>query len=299
MNTRDIARALKQFSLTPVIYNLKVPRPRTATDDDGVWALLAALVESASPALLVISTADKYDHVVPVLGHTLNTDEWHPHGAHNHLHGTDRATSSSLWIDHLVINDDQLGPYYCLSRAGLFERQRQAHAVQPRAVITVLPPDLKVTPVAAEQLARESFFPVLHGVLRNWTIESKWLATLEQTQERRTFRTILIERGDYLDALRAIEPVPSDGEARRVLDHFATVLPERFWMCEVSLPNIMMGNRAKLGELLIAAVPKADVIAARLPTVMAALTGGKLELFNFPVDGHTPIHSPDRNPNCW
>ena len=75
-------------------------------------------------------------------------------------------------------------------------------------------------------------------------------------------------------------------------------LPDAFWMCEVSLPNIMLANKTKLGEILLSTSRK-QIHAVRLPGVIATLKPETLSAFPFPINGHIPIHEPHHNPNQW
>ena len=299
--------ALRTRGMKVVCYDLDkdTERSRSTVGDDGAWTVLTGLVESGTPSLLVLQTGPKVDHVVPVIGHTVNTDEWHPQGAHSHLTDTHGTTSSSLWIDHLVINDDQLGPYYCLSRAGLFDKSGLAAAVAPRRVIAVLPDAADTSPLIAETLARGEFAKVLATVLATmgqWRDEPpRWLAFLGRTRERRIFRTILMTRDDYAQGLRADPAVVSNPLALAVVDAVTARLPEAFWMVEVSLPNIMLANKDKLGELLIPICGgrKPRPVAVRLPGALGTIGPEGASLFPFPIEGHVPMRSASRNDTLW
>lgn len=301
VRVKDVAASLEGLDLTLTRYDFQARRPADTMSNDGIWSLIASLAQSGTPALLVFETGPKFDHVVPVLGHTLNSDEWHPHGSLSHLDDKNQATSSSLWVDHLVINDDQLGPYFCMSRSGLFEDARTPTAIKPKYVIAMLPQGFDNSPFAAETLARAEFGSLLGKASSTLAEKPRWMTLLQSTAERRIFRTTLISRDEYLAVLRANLVDDDHLPAAAVIDEIAVKLPEAFWMSEVSLPNILLANGAKLGEILISTTrrPRPEIHAVRLPGVIATLGKDKLEAYPFPIAGHIPIHAPNHNPNRW
>ena len=296
--------ALRSRGLQLFCYDLDktARRQRARLPDDDIWTVLTGLAESGTPSLLVLGTGPTVDHVVPVIGHTVNTDEWHPQGAYAYLADARGSTSSSLWIDHLVINDDQLGPYYCLSRAGLFDRSGLATAVTPRRVIAMLPENADVSPLAAETLVRGIYAGLLQAARRSTGgSPPRWLTFLAQTTERRIFRTVLSNRPAYVRSLLADPNVATDPAATEIVGRIAGGLPDLFWMVEVSLPNIMLANKHKLGEFLVPTsggrhpVP----VAFRVPGRIGTTAGDEVSLLPFPIEGHTPMHSASREVLHW
>jgi hypothetical protein len=83
-------------------------------------SILTSFVESGCIVLLVFTTANNIEHVVAVFGYTRNSDEWHPQGIPGYG-GPQSAQyyTNSSWVDHFVIHDDNLGPYYTLSSRAL------------------------------------------------------------------------------------------------------------------------------------------------------------------------------------
>lgn len=301
VGVKNVAASLEALNLTVTRYDFLARRPADAMSNDGIWSLLASLAESGTPTLLVFETGPKSDHVVPVLGHTLNSDEWHPHGALSHLDDQHQTTSSSLWIDHLIINDDQLGPYFCISRTGLFETATTPNAIRPKYVIALLPDGFDNSPYAAETLARAEFKRLLASAASIFSDPPRWITLLQTTAERRIFRTILTTREEYLASLRSGLKGETTSETQAILGEVAAKLPDSFWMCEVSLPNILLANRAKLGEILVSTSkkPRPEIFAIRLPGLIATLGKDRLKAFRFPIDSHIPLHAPGHNPNRW
>lgn len=76
-------------------------------------------------------------------------------------------------------------------------------------------------------------------------------------------------------------------------------LPELMWMCELSVPNLFLANRARLGEVLIdarASVRDSGVGAIRmfrLPSLLGVVAPGRPSAFqvvSWPVKGPVPMH---------
>ncbi|MCK1495686.1 hypothetical protein, partial [Bradyrhizobium sp. 188] len=75
------------------------------------------------------------------------------------------------------------------------------------------------------------------------------------------------------DKIQSSEPVPTwitPGEGRaESFDSFMRSLPDNFWICEISLPQLYGGNRKKLGEILIDPRNQSlaeAILAIRLPS---------------------------------
>lgn len=315
ISTRKVEDALRKYGFRPVVYDLRASA-QTVSDypPDNIWGLLTLLADSGSPSLLTLSEGEPADHVVPILGHTFNSDEWHPLGTILHRGGEETTASSHLWIDHLVLHDDMLGPYYCLSRAGLISGQNKKQ-LTPQLVIAMLPDEVEVSPAQAEDFARQVIGRVLKMLARSGLGEGRWWDYLLRLDERRVFRTTLIDRHDYLAGLGYhTDPAHCTLPAgqRPMVERMAAALPERMWMCEVSLPNLLLANRAKLGELLIDAkeFPEEQdkllqcLKGFRLPSLLGwseRPAGGPVQLFGgrWETNGHSPIHTPHQHGNWW
>lgn len=313
VSTDKVEAALREYGFRPVLYDLTASA-HTVSDypPDNVWGLLTLLADSGSPCLLTLSEGEPADHVVPILGHTFNSDEWHPLGTTLHREGDETISSSHLWIDHLVMHDDMLGPYFCLSRAGLFSGLNKKK-LTPQLVIAMLPDQVEVSPAQAEDFARQILGRVLNMVDESALGFGRWWDYLMLMHERRVFRTTLIDRDEYLATLASdVAEAPRDEDGRPLLERIAAALPERMWMCEITLPNLLLANRAKLGEFLIDArefpADKDDLLqclkAFRLPSMIAwnePQEQGPSQLIGtrWDVEGHLPIYAPFHHTNWW
>jgi hypothetical protein len=268
-------------------------------------ATISAIVESGYVALLVFTTVHGTEHVVPVFGHTRNSDEWHPQALPEYAGPT--ATpfySSSSWIDHFIIHDDNFGPYYSLSARAL-----EVDAdVQTHWIIPICPIKLETSPTRAEAIAAFLTGRLLLYVKSSGTNMSKWLAYMANNQWKYIFRTILIDKNDYLDHLRLVKGHDLSRITQAELTHLDGLPDEKFWMSEITLPGIYTGNRSKLGEVLIKATLPSDDSAAAVNNLLAVRLPGRLlardnsgQMTDNPIalDTHVPIYRMQDHDNQW
>jgi hypothetical protein len=301
VTTLKVEEALREHGLRSVAYDPN----KSPTGLDESWAIPALLADSGAASLLVL-TDGKTDHVVPVLGHTMNSDEWHPIGSRLHKVGDeDTVSSSSLWTDHLIMHDDMLGPYYCLSKAGLLPAKDAP--LKPKLAMAILPADVMVSPTQAEDFARQILRILIAEIERIDFGRGRWWRHLADLRERRVFRTTLIDRDAYLATL------PDKGSTAHSKALVAASLPERMWMSEISVPNLFLANRAKLGEILISprTFPADDnalavletMVGFRLPSLISWPDdeGGirEFQVARWPERGHRAIYAPGHHPNWW
>jgi hypothetical protein len=283
-------------------YNLYEIDEKTSADD--IWIALCSFIESGNPPLLVVSERGQDDRIIPVLGYTLNTDEWHPSGSMMESKKTTNWLSSSQWIDHVVVHDTCLGPYFCMSRAWLAEAIGRGRKIgmRPRLVIApIWTPKVKVSPVFAEQLAGQYLNVWVARVEQVSAGTGRWWQYLRDNGKYAVLRTTFISSQDYQIHLQnlddkiqsSVEPVPtwiSPGEgAQGSFESFMESLPANFWICEISLPQLYVGNRRKLGEVLIDSTKrdlKSGFLGLRLPSRAVWRGGNGYLLAPTGMDGH-------------
>lgn len=300
VTTLQVAEALREFGLRSVSYDpAKSPDGR-----DKSWDLPALLADSGSASLLILADGGT-EHVIPVLGHTINSDEWHPIGAKLFKKGQEDVSSSSLWTDHLVVHDDMLGPYYCLSKAGLLPGRDAP--VKPKLAMAILPAGVHVSPIQAEDFARQILGILIKEVEAESFGRGRWWRHLADCRERRVFRTTLISRTDYLSTL---PERPTATEKKALL---AASLPERMWMAEISVPNVFLANKAKLGEILLSTstFPTDEdeeavletMVGFRLPSLISYRDpegdASQFIVSRWSEQGYRAIHAPGHHPNWW
>jgi hypothetical protein len=221
-------------------------------------SILASIVESGDQALLVFKTGLQsggvsQEHVVLVFGHTRNADEWHPQAIPAYAGpGSAKYLPAANWIDHFLIHDDNLGPYYTLSSHSLeFDPDVAAHWI-----VAIRDKTPNFTPHGAEALAAvvlSNFLPLVASLGNE-----RWFQYITRKIWRYVLRTILITRADYFS--HVLGSTGHDGSKAQSSDLAVLQnLPERFWMVEFTLPALFTGNRAKLGEVLIHSDPSGPV----------------------------------------
>jgi hypothetical protein len=219
--------------------------------------LLYSIVESHTPALLAFTTREgDAGHVVPVFGHTLNSDEWYPEAriAYSGPPGAKYHPSSS-WVDHFLIHDDNFGPYYCLAPSAL--RKSVLPQIDSRMrvldVVGLFPTGTTLDPFLAENIATVAMRTVMPHLLKS---AGRWRSVLKKYTEgfgvKRNFvlRTFHMKRSSYRSHLLA-HVDHSGGQTAAQQVSFVSQLPKDFWITEVSLPDLYTGNKTKLGEVLV------------------------------------------------
>ena len=234
------------------------------------------LVESGIPTLIAFSPRfghgrkPKLAHLIPVIGHTMNTDEWLPiaHSLYRKFEGhyltnrRHRYISSASWVSHLIVHDDSMGPYHCLGERDLIEtrhdgRQKEASLWSRIMYVIGLVPSLAgftISPHHAQNLAVDFFYNLWKEMLDD--VKGPWKKRFEQRpfdEKTLVVRTQSVRWNEYVGELQdAIDhegnPSRLSKKGRRKLEE---VLPEIFWMMEFSIPEIFSVNRAKFGEVLL------------------------------------------------
>jgi hypothetical protein len=257
-------------------------------------SILGSIIESGDVALLVFTTTKSdEEHVVTVFGHTLNTDEWHPQAIKAYGGpGSAQYYTSSSWIDHFLIHDDNFGPYFTLSTRAL---EVDPH-VKPHWIVALQGIKSNVLPAYAETLASmvlQNFLPSFAGQQGG-----KWLEYITRLQWTYVLRPLLVKRDAYLQHLRALKG--HDGTVMKD-EEFGPLqgLPDYFWLVEFSLPALFTGNRSKLGEVLVDAVtplekddPTALVLGLRIPEVLLMKgADGQYHPTDSSLHSHSSIYS--------
>lgn len=306
-----LRKALSANGRRVMSYDLSQPEVEAVdkgapANDGGQWSLICALVESGAPALLAFDAGKRVEHVVPVAGFTLNSDEWHPTAAELYSSAKPGLMSSSLWVDHLVIHDDMLGPYYCMSKNcfGEGNERRAGMRVLPRSAFVVLPGRVQLSSQVAEAIASVNLDTLLDLAKQTKVPRGRWWDTLAKSK-RRVLRTTLVDADDYVQHI-ARKPGAKRGWVEpELLEDLRESLPERFWLCEISLPQLFLGNRAKLGEIIIKTSdfdsenPFASVLGFRFPSVLCYRNEHFMVATPHRGATHVPILRRSEHRNQW
>lgn len=216
--------------------------------------------ESRCPTMLVFRT-ERESHIVPLFGHTLNTDMWAPEAEIAYRRSlfsgqASRVRSTSAWVDHLVIHDDNLGMYHCLPveslrRVTLPQRDPHFRALYGFAVV---PDKLESSGRRCAQSAGLIVKRWIDLCRQIGLSTSFWLEKMAQSMNDEwhspfVTRTTLASRDDFARSLKL-----PDFEGNRLSSYDRRVLkrrlPEKFWLVEVSLPDLYTANKTKVADIL-------------------------------------------------
>jgi hypothetical protein len=311
-----------KLGLTPPLYGLKISEIVDVLSDAGYESevidchqldaepystILASILESGDRALLVFTTvqpgASSQHHVVAIFGHTRNLDEWHPEAVP--LYGGPGSSEyyrASNWIDHYIIHDDNLGPYYTLNNRAL----EADPDVRAQWIVGVRKKATERTALGAEAvawIALSALLPSLGG-----HAGSRWLDYIRGAPVGYVLRNILLTRDEYVEHLRTAEGHDGSRMQAAELSRLAS-LPERFWMVEFTFPALLTGNRSKLGEVLVSAEasgspPKVweDTFALRVPGFLFLVSDPAqpaLKEYSSGLTAHSPIFRYGQHDHVW
>jgi len=282
-----------------------------STAESGGVALLVFSVELRRGEEPVISSSEtgidaRSLHTVVSFGTTVNSDEWHPH-AIRHYAGAESAkyAPSSSWVDHLVIHDDNFGPYFTLSSRAL-EVDPNVRATH---IIIIRNEPCKILAHAVEAFASKVLVYLLPTISDQ--SDGIWFSKVVHNEAEFVMRPVLVSYDDYLEHLASA--VGHNG-ARMNSENLSCLngLPPLFWMVEFSVPDLFTGNKSKLGEILVGVEvvpqegnpPAPPFLAARLPGLICiALSAeerpGALAVSKCDLDSHSPIYRKSPHDHEW
>ncbi|MBI5442087.1 MAG: hypothetical protein HY900_12855 [Deltaproteobacteria bacterium] len=267
LNNQDIAALVSYYNL-----RLESKEYFSSIDANNGYAdHLYRYVESGFPCLLGFTTAIER-HIVPVVGHTLNSDMWRPEAepAYKRV-GPVSYRPASQWVDHFIVHDDNFGMYFCLPIDALRRATLPSHDKPFRAFagFTITPPEVKNPPQICEWASLSllqhflgALVPTMYGT-HYWFRELTG-AVLQGGVRPMVVRTLLVKKTDYLLHLELKdneENVFGPAEIALQVDH----LPASFWLTEVSIPDLYTANKTKLGDILF----RSD---RELPVIMPGTT---------------------------
>jgi hypothetical protein len=276
-------------------------------------------VESRCPSLLIFTTdTPQITHVVPILGHTLNSDMWRPEAeiAYSQNVPSNYAPypgyrAASEWVDNFIIHDDNFGMYLCLPVDSLRRVTLPRYDPTFRAClgIGVVPCQISTTSREAE-MASEFLIRVFLNRLKGVSHLQFWLRAL--IQEKRAplvIRTALFARERYKAHLREYKDFEGNYYRKKEVERICQPLPDKFWLCELTLPDLYTTNKSKLVDILYpidqppARNDKAILekcLLARFPGFTAQFEKGRVKE-NIPshVNSHYPLFRVEQNLNLF
>jgi len=235
----------------------------------------------------------------------MNSDRW---AEARHGYGTvpvSHYISASSWADHFIVNDDNFGMYVTLPTEAV------KNIIVPKynpnlyaAVgIGVLPKRTAVAGVNLEEMIPGFFAEQLAAVflrkIVNETTPSatnRWFVLLKNGGHTPVCRTVLRQKADYLLSLSEMRDEKGNTVTDAEKKLLEGLLPERVWVTEIMTPALYVGNKRKLGEILVkSSAPKAE-IQSRTLLVFAWLAGVRWHgpqlndgPFEWSLTGHVPL----------
>ena len=269
LDQSQIEKVLKYYDLQSISQNY-FEQPNMNYSD-----FVYCAIESGYPAIVAFTTSSLNLHVVPIIGHTLNTDIWNPEAESYYREFKEYHTSSS-WVDHFIFHDDNLGMYYNLPIKALHRITipREDPRFRVYYAIGIFPKIVKTSPSIIQRYASA----LLYNVLDYETFGNKWNAELlnQVTRYKRfpVIRTLLIDRESYIEKLKIMKDSQMNQYSDNHIEYIKSRLRRKrwFWMNEISLPDLYTANKTKIGEVLLKCDKNSDnleelFLLLRLPNV--------------------------------
>ena len=241
----EILSVLKKYGLT-LTWSDFFENPNVEYND-----YIYKYIESQCPVLLVFSTAGTSAHIVPILGHTLNSDMWRPEAEPAYAESGNRLNykPASAWVDHFIIHDDNFGMYFCLPVEALkrVTLPKYDPAFRAHFAVVVIPSGV-TTPAWEAECASIVIVKHILQLSANSAPIDKWsdrILTSDPARRPIIVRTLLTEKDAYLKSL-----TQKDFEGNEFTEQDKTELikdlPERFWLSEITLPDLYTANKTKI-----------------------------------------------------
>lgn len=244
LKVHRIAEAIKQLGWDANHGNF-VENP--AIDYEG---FVYSFIESGCPVILGI-VKPKMGHVVTVLGHTLNSDRWTPEARIGYEgFPISPYIGSWAWADHFIVSDDNYGMYVTLPSESIRnvlvpKYNPDLHASE---AIALVPTGVQLAGYASEEVA---------ALAVTWLIEKsqppaniRWFTYLKEQRKKHVCRTLLCSKTDYVSQMVNAKDESGNFLTRAEEAILNKELPDRFWVTEITLPNLYTGNKHKLGDVV-------------------------------------------------
>lgn len=241
----QISRALKKMGYKPVIYCYR----KDIKSRFNAARVLYHYMESKIPIMLGIRTKIGW-HALTVIGHAFEPDIWWalakgeyygwlPSGVQYHC--------STSWMDNIIINDDNLGPYMSLPKWLISISEQESELL----VVIPLPSDVNVQGEDVEAKAYQMTHDknALEFMKRMMHLDTLGLETnkwcdifLKHANNKElVLRTCLVNSEDFKETY-------PPGALR---DFYQRVdMPAKIWLTEVSIPELFSMLRLRMGEII-------------------------------------------------
>jgi hypothetical protein len=253
MTNDEIAEVLRALGLNvlPLDYGQLETIQPDIRDILPYQKLVYSGIESGCGALVAFKlsgpAAPQVGHVIPFFGHTFNEDSWAPTGGPAYFQYGEhiRYIPSRAWLSSFLVHDDNFGANLCIPQNFL----KKDHI---SCVFELLPKGWAFSGAEAEVAAADYFYSILPNLPPSNDVP--WLRRLWEyvADQRLILRHVPITKAGYLEHLRNLEDWEYKKESASTIRAFETsVSADKFWMVEVSVPEVFPTNKRKLGEILL------------------------------------------------
>lgn len=213
------------------------------------------IIESGCPVILGVHRPGTA-HVLAVVGHTLNSDRWTPEARHGYgAFPISPYISTSAWTDHFIVSDDNFGMYVTLPTEAI--RNMLVPKFNPNLhaslAIGVVPAGVNITGYFVEQAAASLVTKIIART--SPTSSNRWFELLKETLQKESVqrlvcRTLLYEKARYIEFMKNVEDDQKRKLSATEIGSLQSMMPDRFWVTEVTVPNLYTGNKRKLGDIV-------------------------------------------------
>ena len=290
-------------------------------------------LESKTPVILLFNRRQKaldvsiQGHAITLIGHTFKTHHWGAYGGNYFSQDDIGYLSSFLWCSNFIVQDDNFGPFYHLPSRFFtdyldFTRSRDAFEKymmvktsatftpwhkDPLYAIFIYPKEMEYLKFGSsvEVTANAYIFSYVMGLAADNKLPSnsedfqtyfyEYFATISGAENGSydgssiITRTVLSNKEEYLDY-----KIKEIYEENGFLDLVNWILPEQFWVTEVSVPELFWINKRKVGEVIIDPVIfendfEKSIILIRLPGIFSFFEND--EQWDYELNQKQPHHN--------
>jgi len=239
-------------------------------------------------------------HIVPVIGHTFNQDAWVPNADESYFK-IGKSISyfpSYSWTSSLIIHDDNFGSYYCIP----WKYLEKEHVELFYGIISE---NIVHDPIEIEPIGERMFQDIILEFTKLNINAHIWLKRLCKYTLANHFvlRTLLLDKVTYIKSLKNSKDWENNNISKSAIETASELLPDRFWLIEISVPQLYATNKRKLAEIFIRNTnytPKEEnidwstFIFARVPSFFVIYEGlpeTKFSFYRNGIEDHIPLYS--------
>jgi hypothetical protein len=153
--------------------------------------------------------------------------------------------SSFSWVDHYIIQDDNFGMYYCLPVQAIKKRIPGKHRpFRADFAIAIVPRNVSITPREAERASMVILDRLFETLKAERVSFDRWTDRIAGSRPKIT-RTLLLTKEEYAASLDEADFEKNKFSAPDRIE-LTKDLPPRFWLCEITMPDIYTANHAKV-----------------------------------------------------